>query len=51
MGAAVSISVGRKGTGGGDEFPPVISIIDFDIFLNLKGKVGGGGYDNFLNLL
>ena len=34
--------VARVGTGG-DNSPPVILIIDFDIFLNLKGKVRVGG--------
>ena len=32
----------RQGGDWGDEFPPVIIIIDFEIFLILKGKEGGG---------
>ena len=34
---------GGGGGGGGGRVLSVILIIDFDIFLNLKGKVWGGG--------
>ena len=38
--------VAREGTGG-DESPPVVLKNNFEIFLNLKRKVGrGGGYDD-----
>ena len=37
--------VAREGTGG-DESPPVVLKTNFEIVLNLKRKVWGGGYDD-----
>ena len=34
--------IAREGTGG-DESPPVVSKANFEIFLNLLRKLGGGG--------
>ena len=44
---AARSGVAREGTGG-DESPPVVLKTNFEIFLNLKRKVGegGGGYDD-----
>ena len=38
--------VAREGTGVDESPPPVVLKTNFEIFLNLKRKVGGGGYDD-----
>ncbi len=41
----ISSGVAREGTGG-DSSPPVVLKTNFEIFLNLKRRGGGGGTDD-----